>query len=436
MTGNEAKKNKIQEERYDVSQLKRAILVGAYESCESKEKCMEFLTELEDLANTYGFEVVGKVPCVIRKFDARTYIGKGKVEEIAEACRESGIDLVIFDDEISPNQQRNLEGIIGRPVLDRTELILEVFAQRAQSKEARLQIELARSRYQLPRLKGMWTHHSRQTAGGGGATKGEGEKQIEIDRRLLKSRIALIQKEIKKVKSTRLTQRKLRERTGVPTFAIIGYTNAGKSTLLNALTDAEVLAEDKLFATLDTSSRQYTLPNHQQIVLVDTVGFIRKLPHTLVAAFRSTLEEAIHTDFILHVIDASHPQAIEQGKVTLKLLKELGSPAKEMITIFNKIDQVEGKSKLFQLKLLFSNTVAISAQNREGFDELLEKIEELLSSRRVSLKLRIPQKSYAVVAQLMEEGTVKSSEYEENDVLMDVEIPTYLEHKVAKYIEK
>ena len=234
-----------------------------------------------------------------------------------------------------PYQQRNLEQAFKKPVMDRTELIIEVFAQRAQTIEARLQIELAKIRYQLPRLKRLWTHLSRQVAGGGGFTKGAGEKQIELDRRMLRQRVTRLQKEIEEVRAVRATQRASRIRTGIPTFAIVGYTNAGKSTLLKSLTQAEVLVEDKLFATLDTTTRKFKLPSNQEILLIDTVGFIQKIPHTLIAAFKSTLEEAIHTDVLLHLIDASSPQALEQAKATNEVLKELGVTVGATVFVHN-----------------------------------------------------------------------------------------------------
>ncbi len=430
------KENKQQQDRYDLSEVKRVALVGVRQSGESDAVCQEQLDELRELAWTYGFEVVEKFVCPIKKFISATYIGHGKAEEIGAFAEANNVDAIIFDDEISPNQQKNLEEITKKPVLDRTELILEVFAQRAKTKEASLQIELARIRYQLPRLKRMWTHLSREKTGGGGtsAFRGAGEQQIEVDKRILKSRIAMLEKEIKGIREQRETQRSSRVRSGVPTFAIVGYTNAGKSTLLNALTSAGVLAEDKLFATLDTTARQFVLPNHQKIILIDTVGFIRKLPHGLVAAFRSTLEEAVYTDILLHVVDIAHPQAMEHAEETLKVLKELKADKRPIITLLNKCDLVEDQTIFVKFRVKFPHCICISALNKEGFDHLYEVIEEHLKSMRKHFFLRIPQSEYALASELMKEGNVLFSDYEGNDILMEVDIPSRLEHKVRSFV--
>ena len=415
-----------------------ALLVGTYEGTKEKPACEEQLDELANLADTYGLEAAMRLPCPIRKIDPATFIGKGKVDEIRLLCIEKMIDIVVFDDEISPQQQRILEKTIERPVIDRTELILGVFAQRAQSREARIQIELATCRYQLPRLTRLWTHLSRQRTGGsgkggGGHLKGEGETQIEIDRRLVRKQIDKLQAELEEVKKTRATQRRARERKGIPTFAIIGYTNSGKSTLLRALTNADVLVEDKLFATLDTTTRKFSLPNRQEILLTDTVGFIRKIPHLLVAAFKSTLEESVQADILLHLIDASNPAAEMQAEATLGVLKELGSQNLPMITVLNKIDQCQDPTKLLRLRLKYPKTCEISAINGTGFDRLLERMIQEISLLRKRVKLRIPQSHYALVSELMREGKVMSCEYEENDVILDIEIPRIFEKKVAPF---
>ncbi|MBY0529332.1 MAG: GTPase HflX [Rhabdochlamydiaceae bacterium] len=422
---------------FDLKAFHKAFLIGIYRSSDEKLSCEENLAELERLCETYGISAIAQIPCPIKKLDAGTYIGSGKIDEILKKAEEMQAELLIFDDEISPHQQRNLEKIFSRPVIDRTELILEVFAQRARTKEARLQVELAKVKYQFPRLRRMWTHLSRQSAAGGGAyLKGEGEKQIEIDRRLLRRRIDRLKVEIEDVAEQRLTQRVLRQRTGIPTFAIVGYTNAGKSTLLNALTKANVLSEDKLFATLDTTTRKFQLPNRQEILLIDTVGFIRKIPHTLVAAFKSTLEEAIHTDILLHLIDVSHPQAEKQAEETVSVLKELGAADRPTITVFNKIDLCENPTLLVRLRLKYPKTVAISATNGTGFEELLEMMIQEISLLRKLIKARIPQSHYALVSELMREGKVITCEYEENDILLEAEIPARLEYKVLPFLER
>lgn len=432
----EEKKLAQQMQPSELKALKNALLVGVYRSGDDKKLCEDCLEELQRLCETFGLKAVGKFPCSIKKLDAGTYLGTGKLEELKTAAKELEADVVIFDDEISPHQQRNLEKIFLRPVIDRTELIIEVFAQRAQTREARLQIELAKVRYQFPRLKRMWTHLSRQTAtaGGGAYLKGEGEKQIEIDRRILRRQIDRLKEEIEQVAKQRQTQRGLRERTNIPTFAIVGYTNAGKSTLLRALTKADVLVEDKLFATLDTTTRKFILPNRQEILLIDTVGFIRKIPHTVVAAFKSTLEEAVYTDILLHLIDMSHPLAESQAEESMLVLKELGAENHPMITILNKVDQCPNPILLTKFRVKYPKTVAISALNGTGVDELLELMMKEISLLRKVVKARIPQSHYALVSELMREGRVIECEYEENDILIKVEIPARLEYKVHPFL--
>jgi GTP-binding protein HflX len=417
---------------------KRALLVGTYKNTKAKDLCLEQLIELESLCSTYGLQPVQKIACPIKAYDSSTFIGKGKVEEIFQIAQQEQIDIVIFDDEISPQQQRNLEKIFERITIDRTELILGVFAQRAHTREARIQIELAELRYQMPRLRRMWTHLSRQRTGGGGGggggyLKGEGEKQIEIDRRLVRSRLTRLEQEIQEVKKTRDTQRQARKRTAIPTFAIIGYTNVGKSTLMNALTDADVLVEDKLFATLDTTTRKFTLANRQEILLIDTVGFIRKIPHLLVAAFKSTLEEAVQADILLHLIDVSNPSAEMQAESTLQVLKELGAENLPIITVFNKIDHCSDRLLMDRMRVQYPKTVAISALRKEGFDRLIELMIKEVSLLRKLVKLKIPQSHYSLVSELMREGKVISCEYEGNDIFLVVEIPRILEKKVSLF---
>ncbi len=413
----------------------RVLLVGVFQGAAHKEACLENLAELERLCDTFGLETAEKLPCPLRQIDAATFLGTGKVEEIRQQLHDQKLDAVVFDEEILPSQQRNLEQLLGRPVLDRTEIILGVFAQRAQTREARLQVELAQARYQFPRLRRLWTHLGRQSGSGGGGTyvKGEGEKQIEIDRRILRRRIERLEKQIAEVRQHRETQRQARERAGIPTFAIVGYTNAGKSTLLNALTQAGVFVEDKLFATLDTTTRKFTLPNHQDILLVDTVGFIRKLPHQLVAAFKSTLEEAVHADILIHLIDASSPQALEQASATTLVLKELGAEERPTITVLNKIDAAHDRALIERLRLTYPRTVKISALTHEGFAELMQMMEHQLSGLRARMELRIPQAEYALISLLKAHGNVIKEEYEENDVVVTADVPKEIMHRFAAY---
>lgn len=430
---------KLSETTHDPEQKRQtALLVSVYKGNDMKPICEEHLEELDLLTQTFGVDVAAKVPCVVRKFDASTFVTEGKLEELVQIAQDKKVDLVIFDDEIAPSQQRNLEKIFKIPVMDRTGVILEVFAQRAQTKEARLQIELAKVKYQAPRLKRLWSHLSRQAGtggkGGGAYLKGEGEKQIEIDRRILKKQISDLQDEIKEVRLHRETQRGLRERSEIPVFAIVGYTNAGKSTLLNALTDAKVFVEDKLFATLDTTTRKYTLPNNQEILLIDTVGFIRKLPHLLVAAFKSTLEEALQSDILLHLIDISHPMAEEQAATTHEILKELNAENKPIITVLNKMDLCQDPKIIQRMRILYPKSLAISALNHTGFQELQEMMVHELNKRRTIVHLKIPQSEYHKVSEVMRLGNILNQDYEENDVLLRVDIPQSLAGKLKNYI--
>lgn len=423
---------------HETLELPKALLVSTYHGTPQRKICEEHLEELELLAKTYGVATIHKEACAIRKYDASIYVGKGKLESLIQIANEKDVDLIIFDDEISPAQQRNLQKAFNRNVMDRTEVILGVFAQRAQTKEARLQIQLAQVRYEAPRLKRLWTHLSRQQgtsgSGGGGAyLKGEGEKQIEIDRRILKRKIDLLQKEIEEVKAHRDTQRNSRVRSEIPVFAIIGYTNAGKSTLLNALTNAKVFVEDKLFATLDTTTRKFSLKNNQEILLIDTVGFIRKLPHLLVAAFKSTLEEAVEADILLHLVDASHPMAEEQAATTYEVLQELNAGRKPIITVLNKMDVAPNPSLIHRLRMTYPKNVQISALTHQGFEDLQEVMIQELSRQRKIIDVRIPQSHYAIVSEIMRTAHILNQEYEENDVILRIDAPASLANKLKPY---
>jgi len=424
----------------------KALLAGIYKGEKERHQADEYLKELQLLVETYGITSTEKIALSIRIFSAATYISKGKIQDLLNAIDKFQVNLVIFDDEISPAQQRNLEEILRVPVIDRTEVILGVFGDRARTKEARLQIELAQIKYVNFNLKRMWTHLGQQTGGGGGASgggylKGEGERQLEIDKRLLQKRIDRLQSEIKEVKAVRNTQRVLRERTDIPVFAIVGYTNAGKSTLMKALTKAEVLVEDKLFATLDTTTRKYILPNKQEILLIDTVGFIRKLPHLLIHAFRSTLEEAVQAEFLLHIVDASHPNAVEQAETTLKVIKQLNAAEKPVITVLNKMDRVreiapQAEEVVAKLKLQYPRSIEMSALTHEGFDLLVDEMIFILRSRRVRMNLCIPQSEYHQVSAATRHGHIFEQSYEDNDVLLDIELPNDLTWHFSKYIRK
>ncbi len=401
----------------------KALLVGAYEE-KKKAETIIHLEELERLTETFGLPVVGLLACPLRKISAKTFLGKGKVEEIKHLAKEKEATLIIFDHEISPQQQRNLEKEIEAMVVDRTELILAVFGQRAHTKEAKMQIALAEYTFQLPRLKKLWTHLGRQRVGGGGKggiLKGEGERQIEIDRRLLRSKISSIKQELVQLEKTRALKRAKRKREGRTSFAIIGYTNAGKSTLLNALTEAAVFVEDKLFATLDTKAKSYLLPNNQKIILIDTVGFIRKLPHRLVEAFKSTLEEAFHADILLHLIDASSPNILEEIAASEEVLKELKADKKPRIRVLNKIEKAETKEAKL-LRYRFPKLISISAKKKMHFDCLIQGMVEEMAHLRKEALFRFDQKDYKFAAKLMEKAEIIEKIYDKNDLIVKARV--------------
>lgn len=421
------------------NQQNKAYLIATYQGSGGKVLCEEHLDELELLAQTYGLEVIGKQPCNLRKINASTFLSKGKLQEILTTVQELQVNILLIDEEISPAQQRNLEEMFNIEIMDRTELILGVFAQRARSKEAHLQIELAQAKYHLPRLKRLWTHLSRETAvgGGGGAyLRGMGEKQIEIDKRLLKKRVEVLEKQIDEVSDQREVQRTARKRSGIPTFAIVGYTNTGKSSLLNALTQADVFVEDKLFATLDTTTRKFVLSNKQDVLLIDTVGFIRKLPHLLVASFRSTLEEAFQADFLLHLIDVSHPNAVEQAQASYKVLRELNAEKKPIITVLNKIDKTEDKRTISNMRLAYPKSVPISVKTGEGFADLEEIMIAEINKRRKMMTLQIPQSEYALASEVLRKGHVLKKEYLDNDIVIQAELPEEVAFRLKKYLVK
>ncbi len=331
------------------------------------------MAELAQLAKTAGAQVVHQSISSRNEPNAPFFIGSGKAEEIRQICHLQKANLVIFDEELSPAQSRNLQNAMGLKVLDRTELILDIFARRARTREGQLQIEMAQLNYLLPRLAGAWTHLSRQEGGIG--TRGPGEKQLEIDRRRVREKITRLKADLEGVRQHRSTQRKRRHRADIPVVAIIGYTNAGKSTLMNAMTQAGVLAEDKLFATLDPTTRKVVLPNRGEFFLTDTVGFIHKLPHTLVDAFKATLEEVTDADLLLHVVDASSPNLQEQTQAVHEVLKEIGADEKPMLTVLNKIDLWHNGVERPHLPREWDSAVAISAKDGLGMDKLMRALE-------------------------------------------------------------
>src|ERR1700750_2092162 len=352
----------------------RALLIGLEKAGVSKWDLQDAMEELRELANSAGAEVVDSVTQKLQRPTAPYYIGKGKAELIRDSIQRQRVTSVIFDAELSPAQGRNLETLLSRKVLDRTQLILDIFAQRARSREGRLQIELAQLQYLLPRLTRMWHHLSRQTGGIG--TRGPGETQLKVDRRRVQERIARLERELEEVRKTRAVQRQGRKRHQWPVAAVVGYTNAGKSTLLNLLTGADVVAEDKLFATLDPTTRSLTLPNRQRVLLTDTVGFLRKLPHTLIESFKATLEEVSEADLLIHVVDLSHPRVDDHIEAVDAVTKELDAFRKQTLIVFNKIDAVENPDLTGSYLKRFPGSVAISARTGTGVNNLVQALQE------------------------------------------------------------
>ncbi|MDB6017753.1 MAG: hflX [Pedosphaera sp.] len=389
------------------------------------------LDELSELAATAGGEVVGDGSQKMEAPTAATFIGSGKAGEFARFCQGQDVDTVIFDDELSPAQSRNLERVFDCKVLDRTSLILDIFAQRARTKEGKLQIELAQLQHLLPRLTRFWGHLSRQKGGIG--MRGDGETQLETDRRRVQDRIARIARELDTVRRQRSTQRQGRQRSLWPLASIVGYTNAGKSTLLNALTGSEVLAEDKLFATLDPTTRRLRLPTNQNALLTDTVGFIRKLPHGLVEAFKATLEEVVQADLLLHVVDASHPQVEDQILAVNAVLDEIGATGKPTLMVFNKMDKlINGERKFIDR---FPNVVGVSAMTGEGVPALIQEIGKHIRPEREFLELVVPHEASAVIARLHAVAQVVERNYDgDTTARFKARIPPHLHEEFAPFI--
>lgn len=413
----------------------RAILIGMeWGRNDSLWTVDDSLEELKQLADTAGATVIKKFIQKRPKPDPAFFIGRGKVQELALYAQQENIDLCIFDDELSPAQQRNIESVMGIRILDRTALILDIFAQRARTNEGKLQVELAQLQYTLPRIMGKGLMLSR--LGGGIGTRGPGETKLEVDRRRIRDRIAFIKDQIEKVKAVRSLHRSKRKKNNVFEVSLVGYTNAGKSTLLNTLTNSDIYAKDQLFATLDPTTRQLTLPNKQEIIITDTVGFIQRLPHQLIAAFRSTLEVVTEADLLVHVIDVSHELYKEQAAAVHEVLKEIGAETKPVITVYNKIDKLPPDSKLADRLALEEDTVCISAAKKLNLETLQQMIESHLKSKAVEVTLCIPYAETAKAAQLHETANVLEQEYTENGAVMKVILPVEDLEAYNEYILK
>jgi GTP-binding protein HflX len=398
-------------------QEERFVLVGV--ASNASDDTQESLDELEELAATAGAATVGKIIQNRETIHPGTYIGKGKIDEVRALAIETGATGIVCDDELTPSQLKNLEDALQMKVLDRTVIILDIFANRASTKEGKIQVELAQLRYRSSRLIGLRNSLSR--LGGGIGTKGPGEKKLEMDRRIIKERITQLRRELEEVKQNRETSRSLRSKNMIPVVAIVGYTNAGKSTLMNHLTNAGVLEEDKLFATLDPTTRTLVLESGQQVLMTDTVGFIRKLPHHLIESFRSTLEEAKYADIILHVVDSSNPDAYSQMHIVYETLNKLGIQDKVIITAFNKQDKLEAETIIKDFKA--DHTVKVSAKTGADIDKLLSVIEKVLGERKVLLEKVFSYQDAGKIQAVRKYGQLLEEEYQQEGIYVKAYVP-------------
>ncbi len=412
----------------------KVLLVGVELMGKNTRLVEESLEELAFLTSSANAEVTCQTTQRRERIDPACFIGRGKASEIKNLCAEQEITTVIFDDDLSPAQQRNLEEIIKCKVIDRTRLILDIFASRARTREGKLQVELAQLTYLLPRLTGKGVTLAQQVGGIG--VRGPGEKKLEYDRRKVEERISKLQKEINKVSEHREQQRQRRQRVPLPIIAIVGYTNSGKTTLLNTLTSSHVFVEDKLFSTLDPTIRGLILPNKEKVLLVDTVGFIHKLPHQLVAAFRATLEEVTSSDLLLHIVDTSHPEFKKQIVAVEKVLQELDALGKPTITIFNKMDLIKNKPLLPRLKRKYKDSINISAKKGWGLDRLYDRIIEHFGKDRSTIGLVIPQARSDLVNLVYEKGTVLSRKYNGKDILLQAQLDQKTVQRLKEFIKK
>lgn len=430
--------------------VERALLVRINSDKREEDEAISLLTELGELVETLGIGVSDSMLAHTRSLHKKFLCGTGKAQEVVDLAKAHECDCIVFDNQLLPSQQRNWEELADMCVIDREEVILDIFSQRAHTREARLQVDLAKMQYSLPRLTRMWGHLDREGGGGGsaggagssggkgggGASRGMGEQQVEVDRRLARTRIDQCKRELAEVRKQRNTRRKEREKQETPCAAIAGYTNAGKSTLLNQISGSEVMAKDMLFATLDTTTRAIELPDGQPLLLTDTVGFVRNLPHRLVEAFKATLEEAVLADFIIHVLDASDPEAKTFYDTTMDVLAELGAGDKPMITVLNKVDKLDDPVKLAGLEVSFPNTITVSAKTGQGMEELISRFTEMLADRVQVLNYRIPQSRGDLTGLLHREAKILETEYEGNDMLVRAVVPASIAGKLASFHEE
>ena len=413
------------------TEVETVLLVGVLLRGEEEWRVKDTMDELAQLAESAGAQVAGRFLVRQQKIKAGHYIGTGKAEEISVWIKENRVSMVVFDDDLTPAQGRNLQNVFETRVLDRTQLILDIFAQRARTKEGCLQVELAQHQYLLPRLRNMWSHLERQKGGIG--LRGPGETQLEMDRRRLQELIRTLRRDLDLVRTRRAEQRRGRRRHGWALVSLVGYTNAGKSTLLNRLAGADIYAEDQLFATLDPTTRQVELPNHEPMLMTDTVGFIQKLPHHLVDSFKATLEEVVEADLVVHVIDASHPQVDTQIEAVHKVLDEIGALEKPMLYVFNKIDDEKGRNAARRLSRQFPKSVAVSALTSEGIELLFDELADCLKGRKITLKLSVPLSEGKLIATLQKNASILEQEYEGANADLLVRVSPQLAAQCRKF---
>ena len=415
--------------------VESALLVSISFGEMDRDEARSHVDELAQLVDTIGLEVADSLVVKLKKPSARLLVGTGKADEIAELAADLEVDCIVFDDDLSPSQQRNWETLTDICVIDRHEVILDIFADRARTREAVLQVALARMEYSLPRLTRAWTHLSRQRGGSRG-TRGEGETQLEVDRRIVLRKIHRFKSELVKVRSQRETRRRMRSSVPLPTAAIVGYTNAGKSSLLNALTGADAAVEDKLIATLDPTTRRLDIRNAAEVLVTDTVGFIRKLPHDLVDAFKSTLEETVLADMLVHVLDASNPEVLNHYAATLAVLEEIGAGNKTSLLVFNKIDLPEAIASADRLRNEFPDALFVSVRSRTGLDQVVQSIKEILFDSVPVEQYCIPSDRFDIAALIHRTGRVIQERYVGDNIVIKAQVPEKTRGLCSAYLEE